>query len=273
MVFGGIPYYLSLIRPSESVAEAIDRLLFLEQGDLREEYDRLFASLFQHPEPYIAIIRALAHHRYGLTRDDLARELEKSDGGNLSVLLENLEYCDFIRYHHVRLKKVSKTGGYYTLADFFVQFYHSYIEAEPNDAHYWMHNLMSPKTNNYYGLTFERVCMAHIPQIKAAIGVDQIGTEYYSWRSNDSEQGAQVDLLIERADRIINLCEVKYTTGPYAIDKDEDLKYRNRRGAFVTQTGTKYGIQSTIISPYGLAKNKYYYTMQKVVTMDDLFKE
>lgn len=272
MVFGGVPYYLSLIKREESVAEAIDRLLFAEQGELRDEYERLFSSLFQNPEPYMAIIRALATHRYGLTRDELARELSKSDGGGLTTLLENLEKCDFIRYHRVRIKKVSKTGGYYTLADFFAQFHYSFMEGQPNDAHYWMHNLISPRINTFYGLAFERVCMAHIPQIKKAIGIDQIGTEYYSWRSNDPTQGAQVDLLIERADRIINLCEIKYSSGPYAIDKEEDMKFRIRQSAFVAQTGTRYGIQPTMISPYGLTRNTYYYTMQKLITLDDLFQ-
>ena len=146
------------------------------------------------------------------------------------------------------------------------------MEGQPNDAHYWMHNLISPRINTFYGLAFERVCMAHIPQIKKAIGIDQIGTEYYSWRSNDPLQGAQVDLLIERADRIINLCEIKYSTTPYTIDKEEDMKFRIRQGAFVAQTGTRFGVQPTMISPYGLARNTYYYTMQKVITLDDLFQ-
>ena len=245
MVFGGVPYYLSLIKPSESVAEAIDRLLFSPQGELREEYRRLFSSLFSNPEPYMTIVRALANHRYGLTRDELAEHLGKSDGGGLTKLLDNLEKCDFICYHRVRLKKINKTGGYYALSDSFVQFYHTYLDTPSNDEHYWSHNLLSPKTNTFFGLAFERVCMSHIPQIKKAIGIDQIGTEYYSWRSTDKEQKAQIDLLIERADRIINLCEIKYSNLPYTITKDADLKFRTRQAAFVNQTGIRYGIQAT----------------------------
>ena len=118
MVFGGVPYYLSLIQPSESVSEAIDRLLFSSQGELREEYHRLFASLFTNPEPYMTIVRALANHRYGLTRDELAEYLGKSAGGGLSKLLDNLLKCDFIQYHRVRTKKINKTGGYYALAPY-----------------------------------------------------------------------------------------------------------------------------------------------------------
>lgn len=272
MVFGGVPYYLSLIKPSESVAEVIDRLLFSPQGELHEEYRRLFSSLFSNPEPYMTIVRALANHRYGLTRDELAEHLGKSDGGGLTKLLDNLEKCDFICYHRVRLKKINKTGGYYALSDSFVQFYHTYLDTPSNDEHYWSHNLLSPKTNTFFGLAFERVCMSHIPQIKKAIGIDQIGTEYYSWRSTDKEQKAQIDLLIERADRIINLCEIKYSNLPYTITKDADLKFRTRQAAFVNQTGIRYGIQATYISPYGLTPNTYSSSILKVITMDDLFE-
>ena len=272
MVFGGVPYYLSLIKPSESVAEAIDRLLFSPQGELREEYHRLFSSLFTNPEPYMTIVRALANHRYGLTRDELAEYLGKSDGGGLTKLLDNLEKCDFICYHRVRSKKINKTGGYYVLSDSFVQFYHTYLDTPSNDEHYWSHNLLSPKTNTFFGLAFERVCMSHIPQIKKAIGIDQIGTEYYSWRSTDKEQKAQIDLLIERADRIINLCEIKYSNLPYTITKDADLKFRTRQATFVNQTGIRFGIQATYISPYGLTPNTYSSSVQKVITMDDLFE-
>lgn len=271
MVFGGVPYYLSLIRQDESVADAIDRLLFAEEGELRDEYHRLFSSLFRTPEPYMAIMRALATHRYGLTREELVQVLKKSDGGGMSVLLDNLVKCDFIRYHRVKQKKINKKGGYYTLADFFVQFYHSFIADQPNDAHFWKHNLLTPRINTFYGLAFERVCMAHIPQIKKAIGVDQIATEFYSWRSTNPQQGAQVDLVIERADRIINLCEIKYSTGPYMIDKELDMRLRVQQGEFVAQTSTRYGIQPTMITPYGVVHNTYYYTMQKIVTLDDLF--
>lgn len=107
---------------------------------------------------------------------------------------------------------------------------------------------------------------------KKAIGIDQIGTEYYSWRSTDKEQKAQIDLLIERADRIINLCEIKYSNLPYTINKEEGLKFRTRQAAFVNQTGIRFGIQTTYISPYGLTQNTYSSSVQTVITMDDLFE-
>ena len=108
-------------------------------------------------------------------------------------------------------------------------------------------------------------------QIKKALGIDQIGTEYYSWRSNDPNQRAQVDLIIERADRLINICEIKYSATTYTIDKSEDMKLRIRQAAFVDQTGTRYGIMPTFVTTYGLTPNGYASSVMHSVTMDDLF--
>ena len=270
MVFGGIPYYLSLIEPKESVAGAIDRLLFSKKGELRTEYERLFVSLFTNPAPYIAIVQVLAKHRYGLTRIEIADVLKKSNGGNLSEQLDNLVKCDFVSYYRTKTKKINKNGGIYMLADHFTQFFHSFVDGETDEL-FWTHNLRSPKVNTYFGLSFERVCMAHIPQIKKALGIDQIGTEYYSWRSNDPNQRAQVDLIIERADRLINLCEIKYSATTYTIDKSEDLKLRIRQAAFVDQTETRYGIMPTFITTYGLTPNGYASNILNSVVIDDLF--
>ena len=273
MVFGGIPYYYSLIEQGESVSQAIDRLVFSQEGELHNEYNRLFSSLFHNPEPYRAIIEALAKHRYGLTRNELAKKVGKSDGGNLSKQLDDLIKCDFIRYQRVKTKKISKTGGIYSLADFFTQFHHTFLTSESSDAHYWTHNMLSPIINSFYGLSFERVCMSHIDNIKRAIGIDRIGTEFYSWRSSNPLQQAQIDLIIERADRIINLCEIKFSTTPYTIDKAEDMRLRIRQAAFVSQTKTRYGIQPTFITTFGLERNAYANSIMTQVTMDDLFKE
>ncbi len=270
MIFGGIPYYLSLIEPKESVAVATDRLLVSKNGELRTEYDRLFASLFSVPAPYKAIIQLLAGHRYGLTRVEIANLLKKSNGGNLSEQLDNLVKCDFVNYYRTKTKKINKNGGIYVLADHFSQFFHSFVDGETDDL-FWTHNMRSPKVNAYFGLSYERVCMAHIPQIKKALGIAQIGTEYYSWRSNEPDRQAQVDLIIERADRLINLCEVKYSSTTYTIDKSEDLKLRIRQAAFVDQTRTRYGIIPTFVTTYGLTPNAYANNILNSITMDDLF--
>lgn len=271
MIMGGIPYYLSLLQKGESIVQAIDRLYFSAHANLQSEYKRLFASLFREPEPYLEIMRILSASRKGITREEMIKALGKKDNGHLSEYLQNLIKCDFIRYYFVKTKKVRKTNGLYQLTDFFTIFHNTFLTRPINDEHYWSHNLQTPLMNTWLGLAFERVCMAHIPQIKRCLGIDRIGTEYYSWRSKTSENGSQIDLLIERADRIINLCEVKYSTTPYSIDKSEEMKLRIRQSDFAEETGTKYAIFPTMITTYGIRKNAYSGYIQAEVTLDDLF--
>lgn len=271
MVMGGVPYYLSLLHKGESVAQAIDRLYFSANANLQSEYKRLFTSLFKEPEPYLEIMRILSSSRKGITREEIVEAFGKSDNGHLSEYLQNLIKCDFIRYYFVKTKKIKKTNGLYQLTDFFTIFHNTFLTRAINDEHYWSHNLQTPLMNTWLGLAFERVCMAHIPQIKKSLGIDRIGTEYYAWRSKESENGAQIDLLIERADRVINLCEIKYSTVPYTINKSEDMKLRIRQSDFVAETGTKYAIFPTMISTYGVRPNAYSGSIQAEVTLDDLF--
>ena len=271
MVLGGIPYYLSLLRSDESAVQAIDRLFFAENAPLHDEYLRLFSSLFRRPEPYLEIIKVLASKRQGISREEIAIATQKYENGHLSEYLNNLIKCDFVRYYYVRSKKIKKTDGLYQLTDLFVVFYNTFLLRPITDGHYWANHCISPQTNVWYGLSFERVCMAHIPQIKKALGVDRIGTEYYSWRSKNSESGAQIDLLIERADRIINLCEIKYSANEYRLSKEEDLKMRNRQADFVEETGVRFAIHPTMVTTYGLRQNEYAGGIISQVTMDDLF--
>ena len=128
-----------------------------------------------------------------------------------------------------------------------------------------------PRQNTWYGLAFERVCMLHIPQIKHFLGIDQIHTEYYSWRSKVSKPAAQIDLLIERADNLVNLCEIKYSQMPYTITKEEDMRIRNRMADFVAETGLKNGIIPTMITTFGVRPSQYAALAQVQITMDDLF--
>ena len=137
---------------------------------------------------------------------------------------------------------------------------------------YWEQHLNTPSTNTWQGLAFEHVCMVHISQIRHALGLDRIAVEYYSWRSRSSTPKAQVDMIIERADRLINLCEIKYTQGKYIITANEDLKLRNRIVAFVGESKTKSGVIPTWITPFGLAENEYSSQVTYQVTMDDLFQ-
>lgn len=275
-IMGGVPYYLGLILSNESVSQAVDRLFFSRGGEMSGEYDRLFRSMYKSPEPYQKIIALLCKHKAGLTREELIGFDNVLNNGHLSEYLDNLEKCDFIRLYHVKDKtgkKLKKSGGIYQIMDFFTVFHNMFLVRETTDQKYWSHHLNTPEQNNWYGLAFERICMYHIEQIKNAMGIGAISAEYFSWRSAESEPACQIDLLIERADRVINVCEMKFCDGVYMIQKAEDMRIRNRIAAYREETNTRCSVLPVLVTTYGLQKNMYSDYMRSVVVMDDLFKE
>lgn len=271
MAIGGIPYYMSLFHPDESPAQGIDRLFFDERGELAREYQRLFSSLFRNPEPYMAIINLLAHRPQGMTRDEIADQFGVSNNGRLGELLTDLVYCDFLRPHKVRGQNVKVNSAIYKLVDFYTSFYHTFVHKAPTSPGYWTRIQGTPAVNTWLGLAYERVCMAHIPQLRKALGIDSVVTEAYSWRSKDKAHPAQIDLLIERADKMINLCEVKYSEAEYTLTQEEYLKIGRRVDSFRRATQTRYGIVPTMITTFGLTPGMYADFIHASAVLDDLF--
>lgn len=272
MMLGGIPYYQSLLNPRESLAQNIDHLYFRKNAELSLEYRRLYASLFKQPEPYIRIIEILGKHKQGLTRSEIASALKIPSSGTLSKQLENLVHCDIIRRYITKSNGKAKTNdAYYQLIDLFTLF-HLYFSKQLSTEDYWEQRLNTPLINTWQGLAFEHVCMVHIRQIRHALGLDKIAVEYYSWRSTRSPR-SQIDMIIERADRLVNLCEIKYVQSEYVITAEEDKKMRNRTSAFVLETKTRAGILPTWITPYGLFPNNYSVSVNHQILIDDLFQE
>lgn len=275
MVTGGIPYYLSLLDPAESLAQNINRLYFQANGEMQREFQRLYKTLFSSPEPYIAIVEALFEKKKGLTRDEIAEAVKTNANGNLTKMLQNLVDCDIIRFYRVKNKTIGSRNGLYQLLDFYSLFYLQFMKSRTTNEHFWTQSLNTPTINTWMGLTFERICLTHIPQIKQALRIDGIKSEYYSWRGIDPEtlQQAQIDLIIERADRMINLCEAKYSEKPYLISKDEYDKFMNRLALFKQQTTHSGGIIPTFITANGLQRNAYSDYIIAQITLDDLFEE
>lgn len=270
MMLGGIPYYLSLLDKKYSLAQNIDRLYFEKNSTLSQEYKRLYSSLFKSPEPYLRIVEALATHRYGLTRKELSETLKVSSNGTLSKQLDNLVSCDIIRRYVTKAKgKVKTKEAYYQLVDLF-SFFHLTFSKKLTTDDYWEQRMNTPVINTWQGLAFEHVCMVHVKQIRHALGLDRIAVEYYSWRS-ESAPRAQVDMIIERSDRLINLCEIKYAQTEFTITAEEERKVKNRIAAFVRESKTRFGVLPTWITPYGLYPNAYAKDISYQVKMDDLF--
>ena len=271
MIFGGIPYYLSLLDKEESLVQNVDRLFFSQDIQMRREFRRLFNTLYKNPEKYIDIIKALNKSRKGLTREEIASELKCSNNGHLGKQLEDLVCCDLIRKNIVREKEIKRKDAIYQLCDFFCLFYLTFIERAEVEQQYWSHHINTPEVNSWMGLTYERICMAHIQQIKHSLHLDTISTLSYSWRSKTSTPAAQIDIIIERADKIVNICEVKYCQYEYNLDKDEYERINKRKNAFIQETGLRHTPWLTMITTEGVARGKYSEMIQTQVTLDDLF--
>lgn len=271
MIFGGIPYYLSLLDKEESLVQNVDRLFFSQDIQMRREFRRLFNTLYKNPDKYIDIIKALNKSRKGLTREEIASELKCSNNGHLGKRLEDLVCCDLIRKNIVREKEIKRKDAIYQLCDFFSLFYLTFIERAEVEQQYWSHHINTPEVNSWMGLTYERICMAHIQQIKHSLHLDTISTLSYSWRSKTFTPAAQIDIIIERADKIVNICEVKYCQYEYNLDKDEYERINKRKNAFIKETGLRHTPWLTMITTEGVARGKYSEMIQTQVTLDDLF--
>lgn len=276
MVFGGVPYYWSLLKRGKSVAQNIDELLFEKKGRLRLEYDQLYSSLFRNSERHLAVVEALAGRQGGMTRQELAAAIHVSAAGKFGAILEELEQCGFIRSYCMPGRKTR--GTVFQLIDNFTLFHHRFMaDKAAKDAHFWQNSLNTPVVNTWHGLAFERLCLQHIPQIKKALGIAGVLTNTYAWRHVPDDvypTGCQIDLLLDRADNLVNMCEMKWSSKPFAIDKEYDARLRTKAGTYsdVATKGRK-GVNITLVSPFGVADNMYRFTPQSVVTLDDLFEE
>lgn len=273
MLTGGVPFYLNMLDGRLSLAQNIDRLCFDDTGALKMEFDELYSAVFPGAESYVEVVRSLADNRTGLTRSDIS-SATKISGAFLSRLLANLERCGFI--DRTSLFGRRKTEEVYRLTDFYTLFYFKFIENNlSKDSEWWTHHLESSAIRAWMGFSFELVCMQHHNQIKKALGISGMATSISTWRSKPDKEkgipGAQIDMIIERADRIIHLCEMKFSESSYSITKEYEKKLRERMGVFKEQTKTKKSVVHTFVTTYGVTNGVCHSIVHSEVTMDDLF--
>ena len=277
MIMGGIPYYLKQLESGRTLADNIDNCFFKKNGKLWDEFDNLYETLFDQSEYYLRIVEALAGKRIGLTRDEILTLTKLPDNGLTSNALKDLVKCGFLRvYQYYGRKNKTQT---YQLADFYTLFYLQFIkENYGQDEHFWTHMLDNPKKNNWLGYSFEQLIKDHIEQVKRALGIGSVLTRQSTWfaekrdLNDDNATGAQIDLLIDRRDKAINVCEAKFYSGEFTIDKDYSLNLRNKIAAFKSVTKTRKAIVPTMITTFGVKHNSYSGNIQQEVTLDDLFE-
>lgn len=283
MVLGGIPHYLSKIKPGLSANQIIEDLAFKKNSFLMQEFKNLYATLFSSNEGHIELARLIAQHRYGIGQEELAHKAAHiSSGGSFVRKIEDLEETGFITRFKPFLAQ--KKGIYLKMVDEYSLFYFDWIEPIKSTLlemgmrkGYWAGKLLSPAWHSWAGYAFEAVCYKHIPQISMALKLEPTAIPH-TWRSvppkGSNEDGAQIDLLFDRDDAAITLCEIKYTDQAFSIDKQYAEKLIIKIGVFKTKTKTKKDIFLAFVSASGLKKTMYSEAMVSgIVDADDLFKK
>ena len=273
MILGGIPYYWSFLRKGLSVAQNVDQLFFAETAQLRDEFEALYATLFKRPENYLKIIGCLSDgRRSGMAREEILAASKLTDGGTFSTILEELEECGFIR-RFVSADTI-ETNALYQLIDNYTLFYYLCIRKNAfSDEHYWQNTFTSTAHNAWKGHAFERVCLQHVPQMKAALGISGVQTNVCSWfaRGTAQRRGAQIDLVIQRADGFTDICEMKHSVSTFTIDNDYAKELQNKLTAYQELSKDKCTLHLVMVTTNGVAHNSNYNMVQKEITMDELF--
>jgi len=273
MVMGGIPFYLNELSRGKSAVQLIDEICFSPTGMLSGEYDNLYYSLFKNADNHIAIIEALAGHPAGMVRSTLVSKSGLTDGGTFTRALDDLLESGFVtKYRPFNKRKKDTT---YRLIDLYSLFYLKFIKGNVgNQANTWQKIVNSSSFAAWSGYAYENICMLHINPILKKLGLSGIYTEISSWKYKGDKDipGAQIDLLIDRKDGVVNLCEAKFTQQEFLITKDYAADLRRKRFVFGHITKTRKSIVTTLITTYPAIQNEYYFEeIDSEVTMEDLF--
>ena len=266
MIMGGIPYYLHLLDRSLSLAQNVDRLFFSPNALLKNEFRNLYESLFKKSEDYVKIISALSKKSSGYTRDDIVNATGLTNGGGLTRRLDELEQCNFIR----RYSPIKGKTPIYQLADFYSLFYFQFINKMRHfDRDAWMHLQATPRHSTWLGLSFEKLCFAHVYAIQKALGITGIATKTYPLLTSN----AQMDMVIERADKVTTLCEMKYTAQPYVVTKQEAEKLHHRAEELSSFFRAQNQVLITLVSNRLPRQNSYYNSLiTSNIILSELFE-
>ena len=269
MTLGGTPFYLQMLEKGLSPAQNTDRLFFSENAMLRDEYSFLFRSLFNDSAIYRSTVELLSRKARGMTRSEMMSSLKLPEGGNFSQVLENLCKCDFIRRYYAFGKK--ERDAIYQLSDLYTLFYLRFVRnTTAADGHLWSNMIDSPERRTWSGYSFEQLCLHHIPQIKAGLGISGIQSSVSSWNTAaaDGHKGGQIDLIIDRRDQTVNLCEMKFSSGPFEITKKYLDQMQERRELFRAATKTRKALHLTMVTTYGLKPNAWSGMIQNEIVPD-----
>lgn len=273
MAIGGIPHYLKEIKGNKSAVQNIDALCFSDLGLLKDEFSRLYFSLFEDAERHVAVIRTLAKSKQGLTRKAIVANGDLPESGGTTKILEELEQSGFIASYLPFGKK--KKGRLYRLTDEYSLFYLQFIENNVHEgAGTWQQLSQTQAYKTWSGYAYESVCLQHIPQLKKALsigGVYSLSSTFYK-KGTKQEKGAQIDLLLDRNDDVVNVFEIKFYNREIALTKEQAATLQQKMWTFQEVTKTHKQLFLVMITTFGLKQNQHSLGLvQEVLTLEDLF--
>ena len=274
MIMGGIPYYLRLLDRRLTLNENIDELFFRNGAELYDEFEQLYRTLFKNSDQYIRIVEALSRKRKGLTRAEIESDTKFPQNGTLTKILDDLINAGFVRINPAYRHK--SRDMHYQLSDYYTKFFFSFVRDNSGKTpHLWSDTNDDRQRSAWQGFTFEQVCKDHIEQIKKALGIAAVKSEISSWmkKGDGEEKGAQIDLVIDRHDRVISLCEIKFYTDVYDIKKEDDEALKTGVRVFREETKTNKTLQLVMITTCGIKKNMYSNYVSRVIDLDQLFEK
>ena len=271
MIIGGIPHYLNAIQRGLSLQQNIDAMCFAKNGQLTDEFNNLYAALFSNHAKHITVVRTLAKKNKGLTRNELLTASKLETGGGLTEVLEELIASGFVQKTDPYHKKTKES--LFRLMDEFSLFYFKFMR-ENNSTNQWLAISKTSGYTQWCGYAFENACFRHIQQIKKAIGISAVHTTHSSWTKtgNSDSDGAQIDLLLNRADDTINICEIKFSKEPFVINKQYNKLLQNKLTVFRADMPPRKTLLLTFITTFGVANNDYkHQTVDSEITLEALF--
>ena len=273
MALGGVPFYWNYLRRGYSVAQNMDELFFAGSDKLEGEFDELYSSLFTRKEPYVKIITALGTKKKGMTREEISQTTGLGNCGALTKYLQELEQCGFIRRY--RLNGRAIRDSLYQLIDNLTLFYFKFVKENlDGDVHFWSTSIDSRIMSTWQGLSFELIALQHVEQIKRALQIAGVHSVNYAWRSERGDlclPGAQIDLVIDRKDGVVDLCEMKFNELPHVITRQEYDSVMNKKLALKRELPSRKSVHIVYVTTFGIERNQYREAIQADITLEDLF--
>lgn len=250
MALGGVPQYLNKIDRSKSVPQNIDKLCFEDNGELVNEFNEVFTSLFSNSKSHEKIVRVLSKTKIGVNRNKLLELCKFESGGVFTKTMQELIESGFVS-QYIPWGKRNK-DSLFRLSDEYSLFYLKFIESNKGQGKgTWTKFFTKQSFKSWSGFVYETICLKHVQQIKKELGVANIYTIHSSW----ANENAQIDLLIDRDDGIINLCEIKFYDGQVTINKPLYDNIRNKLFQFRESSKTRKNVFVTFISTFGVTEN------------------